>query len=283
MPPIKLLWCAALLSTLAGCLDATPTRHARLPAPPAILADERTVSVGGVRLRLPVVLLLSSTRHTAIVMRPRGAHDRGAGQLPIDALLSAPDPQRDTLRAASVEVDLDALQMLQDYDRDESVATVPVCPWLRRTWMRDVCRSGLIDGRHVFYPDRFTLIDETYLRTQRPTLAVYAGPSLSVGEAARASIPAAHSDIPIAHCQSLTTGEKNSLCTIVVRVDRNLLAVWSTNRSHVEQTNEISIQASRLKCLVRRGMARLDEDVSACSRGWANDDRSAPVAYGDRS
>ncbi|MGO1070433.1 hypothetical protein [Lysobacter sp. CA199] len=265
MPLTKIFLVAALIAMLSGCLDEPPALQAPLPASEAALARERTVRVGGVDLYLPVLLLLSSTSSVGLTMSRQAADNPHAGYVPMDRLLSDPTfPQSAASPVAYVEVSLGSLRMLRDYASDAHASTIRVCPHLIRSWAREICESGLIDGRRVFYPDRFTLIDEQYLIAQRPGLAAYAGGWRSVGEAARASIPTPDSDAPVANCQTNAAGEKNSLCTVVARLVPNLLVVWSTNRSHAEQAHELEAQAVRLRCLIGRGMDASASDATLC-------------------
>lgn len=265
MLPIRILLFATFQLVLAGCFDSSVTQRAQLPASEAVLAEERKLQVGGVSLQLPVLLLLSSTSNTSLFMKPQHPGSPHGENAPIEALFSDPMFMKGpALEVAYINVDLGSLQSLQDYDTDEHVSTTRICPSLRRQWARNICKSGLIDGSRAFYPRHFTLIDEEYLVTHRPVISAYAGYWLSLGEAANDSIPAPLSENPVPHCQERATGEKNSLCTIVARMGPNLLAVWSTNRPHVEEANEIEEQASRVRCLLARGMQASVDAATTC-------------------
>lgn len=264
---------AALVTMLAGCFEGSPPPRAQLPASEAVLAKERQVRIGGATVYLPTLLLLSSTSNASIVMAPSNPRRPHSGFVPMDRLLSDPlFPMGAESNVGAVEVSLDRLQLLQDSDTDTHVGTTRVCPRLPRPWQRDVCASGLIDGRHVFSPRSFTLIDEDYLFRHRPQMAGYAGRWRSVGEAARASVAQWRSDRPIAHCEVSATGERNNLCTVVARIDGNMLAVWSTDRSDAETASELERQVSRLRCLVSQGMGPSAGVVTACL-GWPPEDQ----------
>lgn len=92
------------------------------------------------------------------------------------------------------------------------------CPLLTQIWAFELCTRGLIDSQNEFDPHGFTLIDEMYLLKLQPKLGFYAGDFATIGDAVLQMAP--YILEPKVHCEIDKHGTANSLCTVVMRVEK---------------------------------------------------------------
>lgn len=248
----------ALTMAFAVLLNGCEHREAQLPVPVEQLAQTIHLSIAGKTLRLPLVSLLSITGASQIYRPygPAGGSANAAEAIPVSDLLSSSgDVGSPHAEAVYANIQLQDFGTLKDARADQYVGTLGLCPLLKQQWASALCNGGLLDGEHAFYPNRFTLIDEAYLQEYKLSLGYYAGAG-SIGDAARQMAP--YTAEPQARCDVDAAGQASQLCTVVMRVEKRLLAVWSTNRGASDR-DALAMDAKSVRLFIENATGETED------------------------
>lgn len=199
----------------------------QLPASDDILANNRSVNVGGYTITAPALFFLSSTTHTEITTH---IDNSGHGiEIDIDKFLHKNNPDV-PVNAVSISFYMGSLQSLQDDSTDKHVSTTEsLCKKITQQWAQNQCSRGLYDMKHVFHPGHFTLIEKTHLNDSRMQIAAYGGGFKTVGDAARLMLK--ENKFPNRNCQINELGIENTSCTYIDKIGDDLFIVWSSGKN----------------------------------------------------
>jgi hypothetical protein len=214
---------AALVFALGGCSDKPSS--AELPATEDVLAQYQTIHIGSEKLTFPTIALLSSTTDSSLTL--------GDGtRVPIASVLSQ---RTNGTRVSRIDINIHSYRELQDYSLDKyAFVSSAFCKRLSSNWERDQCAHGLYNGRDPFYPQYFQIVERGYLSHSSDKLFSIAGEGSSGGQAARGLL-AQTAEASVA-CEP----KQHPLCTAVMPIRRDLVAVWATRKeSLVEDKNRI--------------------------------------------
>lgn len=256
-----MLYRGSLLASLAllsvGCSFTEP----QLPIPIEQLARDIYVEIGGQQVHAPLIGLVFITGHPNIFV----PNDVAPSTINPVTNLTIQDLAAKKISAVSpltnvvyLRLNLRSFQYLKDTKADTTVPTTGLCPLLKQQWASEFCNGSLTDGQNAFMPDDFILADEVKLKTYRPHIGSYVNSSLSIGEAALELPP--YTDEPSVHCGVDRKNLPNTLCTVVMRIDKDLLAIWSANRY-----DNVPVEAKSIRLFVKYGLGE-NENYEALKR-----------------
>lgn len=206
-----------LVLALSGCNLESPS--AKLPASDEVLSQYQTIYIGSESLTLPTIMLLSSTKNSSLTLRD-------GTQVPIESVLSQ---STDGTSVSQIGLSIHAYRQLQDYDLDKhAFVSVAFCKRLLARWETDYCTLGLYNGKDSFYPQHFQVIERDYLTHSDEQLFAIAGGGPTGGESARRLLQQP-SEVSI-EC----VPNQHPLCTAVMPIRGDLVAVWATRREDLE-------------------------------------------------
>lgn len=246
---INLVLCAVLLRLLSGC---TP-REPQLPVPVEQLATQIYLPIGTTVFHLPLIALVSGLGSSQVYQPFKLSSESKVTEqvIPIGELITKYSAAPDSFGGvAYAEVSLNTFSYLKDTKADAIASTTGLCPLLKQKWAFELCHNGLIDGWNAFTADRFILMDEMYLRELQPVLGYYSGRLGSVGDDVLKMAPYTHE--PKVFCGVQEDGQESTLCTVVMRLDQRLLAIWVTNDVSIAN-NGIAMGAKSIRLFLEYG------------------------------
>lgn len=206
-----------LLLALGGCSDEP--KLAKLPATNEVLSQYQTIYIGSQKLILPTIALLSSTTGSNLFLS-------SGTQVPIAAVLSQ---STNGTKVVRIEFSIDAYRQLQDYHLDtHAYVSSDFCERLLASWERSQCSQGLYNGKNEFTPQHFQIVDLAYLIGSTDQLFSISGSGPMSGDAARALLT--HN----AEEQIMCAQGQQPLCTAIMPIHGDLVAVWATQRGEFE-------------------------------------------------
>ncbi|MDO7927460.1 hypothetical protein Q6A51_11755 [Pseudomonas sp. KFB-139] len=207
-----------LALVLAGC-DEEP-QPAQMPASEDALAQYQTIRIGNERLSLPTIALLSSTTNSNLILND-------GTEVPAKKVLSH---STHGTYVSLIQLDLDAYSQLQDFALDtHAYVSRAFCEKLLTHWERSQCKTGLYDGKHVFSPHTFSVVERSYLIDSKEQLFAFAGKGPTGGDAARKMIAEGSGS------QITCVPTQQPLCTALMPIRDDLLVVWATRQESVEE------------------------------------------------
>lgn len=206
---------------LTGCGEEP--QPAKLPASEDVLAQYQTIHIGQERLSLPTIALLSSTTNSNLTLSD-------GTEVPVRNVLSQ---STHGSRVSQVRLALDAYGQLYDFNLDtHAYVSKAFCERLLMDWERNQCKTGLYDGKTVFLPRHISLVERSFLLGSTEQLFALAGKGPSAGESARRML--AQTPEPQFTC----VPTQQPLCTAIIPIRGDLVAVWTTGRKSVEEERE---------------------------------------------
>ena len=247
-----------LLMVFALLLNGCTHREPQLPIPVEQLAQDVFLSIGGKVIRLPLISLVfitgGSQVYTPYNTSPGSRNPVAA--IPVNELITRRDSHSPLTTVAYANIRLDEFGYMKDTKADDLASTKGLCPLLTQIWAFELCTRGLIDSQNEFDPHGFTLIDEMYLLKLQPKLGFYAGDFATIGDAVLQMAP--YILEPKVHCEIDKHGTANSLCTVVMRVEKNLLAIWSTSRESIGKTAP-NMEAKSIRFFIKYGADEMED------------------------
>jgi len=205
------------LLTLGGCSDEP--KLAKLPATDDVLSQYQTIHIGSQKLTLPTIALLSSTTDSNLFLS-------SGTQVPIAAVLSQ---STNGTRVVRINFSIHAYRQLQDYRLDTTAyVSSDFCERLLANWERNQCSQGLYNGKNEFTPQFFQVVDLAYLIGSADTLFSISGSGPMSGDAARALLTQNTGE------QIMCAQGQQPLCTAIMPIHGDLVAVWATRREELE-------------------------------------------------
>lgn len=205
------------LLTLGGCSDEP--KLAKLPATDEVLSQYQTIHIGSKRLTLPTIALLSSTTDSNLFLS-------NGTPAPIATVLSQ---STNGTRVARIDFSIHAYSQLQDYHLDTHAhVSSDFCERLLARWEKNQCSLGLYDGKNAFTPQHFQVVDLAYLIDSTDKLFSISGSGPMSGDAARALLTHNTGE------QIMCAQGQQPLCTAVMPIHGDLVAVWATRREELE-------------------------------------------------
>jgi hypothetical protein len=264
---IVCILCACLFVLLGACKASEP----KLPVPVEQLAVQIYLPIGTRVFRLPLIALVSHLGSPQVYQLSKLSSDskltNTAAQIPeLTSKYSVANASRSGITYATVR--LSTFSYLKDTKADTTVPTTGLCNLLRekQKWAFELCNGGLMDGKNAFAVDSFILMNDKQLKDTQPVLGYYAGRKESVGDAVLAMTP--YTTEPKVFCGVGTDGKQSTLCTVVMRLDQDVLAIWTTNTGSIEKDG-IALESKSIRAFVEHGIGEVEnyEALQARLRG----------------
>jgi hypothetical protein len=253
---IACIICACLFVLLGACKASEPT----LPVPVEQLAVQIYLPIGTRVFRLPLVALVSHLGSSEVYQPSKLSSESKVTNTAIQiheltSKYSVATVPRAGITYATVR--LNTFSYLKDTQADTTVPTTGLCTLLRekQKWAFELCSGGLMDGKNAFAVNNFILMDDEQLKETQPVLGYYAGRKESVGEAVLAMAP--YTTEPKVFCGVGTDGKQSTLCTVVMRLDQDLLAIWTTNTTSIEKDG-IALESKSIRAFVEHGIGETE-------------------------
>jgi hypothetical protein len=256
---IACILCACLFVLLGAC-KPSELSEPRLPVPVEQLAVQIYLPIGTRVFRLPLIALVSHLGSPEVYQSSKLSSESKVTNTAIQiheltSKYGVPSVSRTGITYATVR--LNTFSYLKDTKADTTVPTTGLCTLLReqQKWAFELCNGGLLDGKNEFTVDRFILIDEKKLKDTQPRLGYYAGRKESVGEAVLALTP--YTIEPKVFCGVSSDGKESTLCTVVMRLDQDLLAIWTTNSVSMARDG-IALEAKSIRAFNEYGIGETE-------------------------
>jgi hypothetical protein len=206
------------LTVLASCQQPI----AQLPIPKEHLSDDVYFRLDKHTYKLPLRASVDFTGKSSVIAFPDKISGQPINPVAINQLLNS-NISHPIQNIAYINFDLNNFNELKDTRSDTWLSTDVQCQKYSQHWARNLCEKNSFDGDKYFFPDGFSfiLINKHYLITYKPNLAGFNHPQ-SVGIQ---SITLQHYN---KHPKTNCSTSPSSLCTAVVEIDKNLLAIWVT-------------------------------------------------------
>ncbi|THB79360.1 MAG: hypothetical protein D6B25_01760 [Desulfobulbaceae bacterium] len=194
-----------------------------LPASNSVLAENRSIIIGGRLITAPVITFFVSTSRAWIVKRD--SDHESPQQISVNELLTQTTPNT-PIEGVMAAFSFDSLRSLQDYQTDQHVDTTEdFCMELSEDWAQNYCFNGSHEQTRILIPRRFILIEKNYLSRNSVHLSYYGGMEQSLGDAARKMMQ--EQRFPNRLCHGEQTIGKNRLCSYINQIGNDLYVVWS--------------------------------------------------------